>query len=131
MTPRTRRRDQNGGAIVELVLTVPVLIFMIMLVVQFGLYWHATHVAQAAAQEGVRAARVVDGTAEAGRDRARTFVATAAPTLLHDIAITATRETQTATVRVHATVQAVVPGLSLPVDVEARSPTEHFEGRTP
>ena len=38
---------------------------------------------------------------------------------------------QTADVRVRATVQAVVPGLSLTVDVESRSPTERFQGRAP
>jgi Flp pilus assembly protein TadG len=125
------RRRERGGATVELVLTVPVLLLLIMLIVQFGLYWHANHVAQAAAQEGVRAARMADGTAETGRERARAFVTSAAPTLLHDVDITASRNTQTAGVHVHATVQAVVPGLSLAVDVESRSPTEHFHGSAP
>ena len=127
----TPRRRERGGATVELVLSVPVLLLLIMLVVQLGLFWHANHVAQAAAQEGVRAARVVDGSADAGRERARAFVANAAPTLLHDVDITATRDGQTADVRVRATVQAEVPGLSLTVDVESRSPTERFQGRTP
>jgi Flp pilus assembly protein TadG len=125
------RRREHGSATVELVLAVPVLLLLIMLVVQMGLYWHANHVAQAAAQEGVRAARVVDGSAGAGRERARAFIASAAPTLLHGVDITATRDGQTADVRVRATVEAVVPGLSLAVDVESRSPTEQFHGRAP
>ena len=123
-----KRPHQRGGATVELVLTVPVLLLLVMLVVQLGLYWHANHVAQAAAQEGVRAARVVDGSADAGRERAQAFVARAAPTLLHDVGVNATRDGQTATVRVHGTVQALVPGLSLGVDVQSRGPTEHFQG---
>jgi Flp pilus assembly protein TadG len=125
------RRRERGGATVELVLTVPVLLLLIMLILQFGLYWHANHVAQAAAQEGVRAARMSDGSAETGRERAQAFVTSAAPTLLHNVDITASRDTQTAAVHVHATVQAVVPGLSLAVDVESRSPTEHFQGSAP
>jgi Flp pilus assembly protein TadG len=127
----TLRHRQRGGATVELVLTVPVLLLLVMLIVQLGLYWHANHVAQAAAQEGVRAARMTDGNAQTGRERAQAFVTSAAPTLLHDVGITATRDNQTATVHVHATVQAVVPGLSLAVDVESRSPTEHFQGAAP
>jgi Flp pilus assembly protein TadG len=127
----TIHRRQRGGATVELVLTVPVLLLLLMLIVQFGLYWHASHVAQAAAQEGVRAARMVDGSAQAGQARAQTFVARAAPTLLHDVGITASRDARTATVHVHATVQAVLPGLSLAVDVESHSPIEHFQGATP
>ena len=127
----TARRRERGGATVELVLTVPVLLLLIMLIVQLGLYWHANHVAQAATQEGVRAARMFDGNAQAGQARAQTFISRAAPTLLHDVGITATRDSRTATVHVHATVQAVVPGLSLDVDVESRSPTERFEGDNP
>jgi Flp pilus assembly protein TadG len=127
----TLRRREHGSATVELVLTVPVLLLLIMLVVQMGLYWHANHVAQAAAQEGVRAARVVDGSADAGRERAGAFIASAAPTLLHGVDITATRDGQTADVRVRAKVEAVVPGLSLAVDVESRSPIEQFQGRAP
>jgi Flp pilus assembly protein TadG len=127
----TTRRAEHGGATVELVLTVPVLLLLVMMIVQLGLYWHANHVAQAAAQEGVRATRMVDGSALAGQARARTFVTAAAPTLLHNVDITATRDDRNSAVHVHATVQAVVPGLSLAVDVESHSPTEHFQGATP
>ena len=128
---RRGSRGMAGGATVELVLVVPVLVFMIMIVIQLGLYWHATHVAQAAAAEGVRAARVVDGTAAAGQARAQQFVAVAAPTLLHDVTVTATRNPQHATLHVRATVQAVVPGLEFTVDVATDSPVEQFATGTP
>ncbi len=124
-------RGAAGGATVELVLVVPVLVFMIMIVIHVGLYWHATHVAQAAAAEGVRAARVVDGTASAGRTRAEQFVAIAAPTLLRDVTVTATRDGQHATLHVRATVQAVVPGLEFMVAVTTQSPVEQFRPDTP
>ena len=128
---RRASRGTAGGATVELVLVVPVLVFMIMIVIQLGLYWHATHVAQAAAAEGVRAARVVDGTAAAGQARAEQFVATAAPTLLHKVTVTATRNPEHATLHVRATVQAVVPGLDFTVDVATDSPVEQFATGTP
>ena len=64
-----RLRDERGDETVEAVLAVPVLMFLIMTVIQFGLWYHASHTAEAAAQEGVRAARVEGGTEVDGRDR--------------------------------------------------------------
>src|SRR3546814_6588177 len=52
----------------------PALLFLIMLLVQTGLWFHAQHVAQAAAQEAVRAVRVENGTEDAGRARAHDFL---------------------------------------------------------
>lgn len=115
----------------EMVLVVPVLLTILLLIVQFGLYWHATHVAQAAAQEGVRTARMLDGTAAAGETRTRGFLAHAAPKLLHDVTVTSHRDLTDSAIRVHSTVEAVIPGLSLTVDVEATSPTEQFRPDTP
>lgn len=123
--------SERGSATVELVVAVPVLLFMIMLVIQFGLVWHATHVAQAAAQEGVRAARLADGTADAGQARAQTFVHEAAPTLLHGVTVTASRNLRTARVEVRGTVQAVVPGFGLTVDASLESPIETFRAPPP
>ena len=51
------RRNERGDATVEAVLAVPVLLLLILMVVQFGLWYHASHTAKAAAQEGVRAVR--------------------------------------------------------------------------
>ena len=51
------RRGERGDAAVEAVLITPVLLFLIMVVIQFGLWYHASHVAEAAAQEGASAAR--------------------------------------------------------------------------
>lgn len=120
------RRTDAGSGTLEVVLTVPVLLTLLLLIVQFGLYWHATHVAQAAAQEGVRTARMVDGTAATGQDRARAFLAHAAPSLLKDVSVTANRDARHATVHVHATVEAVIPGMTLTVDVDADGPSERF-----
>ena len=59
----TRLRDERGDATIEAVLVVPVLLLMIMTVIQFGLWYHASHTLKAAAQEGVRASRIDGGTA--------------------------------------------------------------------
>jgi Flp pilus assembly protein TadG len=126
-----RLRDERGDATVEAVLAVPVLLLLVLLVIQFGLYYHAAHTAEAAAQEGARAARVDGASAADGEDRARTFMADAAPTLVDDVTITATRDTDTARVEVRGVVHAIVPGLNLTVHADAESPVERFRPDTP
>ena len=122
MTSRGRRRDERGSEATEVVIVTPVLLLLIMTIIQFGLWWHASHVAQAAAQEGVRAARVEAGSADDGQTRAAGFVATAAPTLLVDVHIDAHRDADTARVEIRGHVHAVIPGLSLPVHAVADAP---------
>ena len=120
---RTRER---GSATTEVVLLTPVLLFLVMLVVQFGLWYHAEHVAQAAAQEGVRTARLEGSTADAGRTRATDFLANLGSTVVQEPVVTATRDADTASVSVEGHSVAVVPGFSLPVKASASSPVERF-----
>ena len=55
---RTGRRDpESGSTAIEFVIWTPLLMFMILIVVQFALYLFAAHVASTAAQAGARAAR--------------------------------------------------------------------------
>jgi Flp pilus assembly protein TadG len=119
-------RTERGSAATEVVLLTPVLLFLVMLVVQFGLWYHAEHVAQAAAQEGVRSARLEGSTADAGRTRAVDFLAVSGPTIVQDATVTASRDAETATVEVRGHAVTVVPGFSLPVNAKATSPVERF-----
>jgi len=121
-----RLSGDRGDATIETVLTVPVLILVIMTVVQFGLWYHASHTAQAAAQEGVRAARIEAGTADDGHRRAQAFMTSAAPTLVSDVVITVRRNADTAEVEVHGQVAAVVPFIRLPVAGHASGAVERF-----
>ena len=120
------RRPERGSASTEAVLLTPVLLFLVMLVVQFGLWYHAEHVVQAAAQEGVRSARIEGSTADAGRTRAIEFLRVSGPTIIQDPAVTASRDADTATVEVRGHAVTVVPGFSLPVSAKATSPVERF-----
>lgn len=122
-----RHQRERGSATTELVIVTPVLLLLIMMIIQFGIWYHASHVAQAAAQEGVRTVRVEAGTASAGKLRAERFVSSAAPTLLVDVNVAATRSATTARVDVNATVRSIVPGLSLPVHAHAESALESFK----
>lgn len=125
------RRGERGDAAVEAVLVTPVLLFLIMVLIQFGLWYHASHVAEAAAQEGASAARVDAGTADDGRLRAQQFMASAAPALVDGVSVTATRDGDVARVDVNGSVGSLVPGLTFHVHGEAESPVERFRGETP
>ena len=78
---RRRARDERGDASVEVVLAVPVLLFMIMLVIQAGLWFHGSQLAEAAAQEGVQAGRSANGSAAAAEARARDFLGRLSPSV--------------------------------------------------
>jgi Flp pilus assembly protein TadG len=123
---RTDRQRQRGEATTEMVLVTPVLLLLIAFVIQFALWYHASHVAGAAAQEGVRAARAYDGTAAAGRERAERFLAATGPGIVLGPDVRVTRDVERARAEVHGRAPSVVPGMHLPVDAIAESPTERL-----
>jgi|SRR5581483_1794385 len=125
------RPTEQGEATTELVLVTPVLLLLIGFVVQFAVWYHASHVARAAAQEGVRAARAFGGSAEAGQARAEHFLAETGPTIVRGAEVTAFRDAQAARVEVRGHAPSVVPGLRLGISAEAQSPTERFSASPP
>ena len=126
----SRYHGDEGIATTEAVLVTPVLLLLVMTVLQFGLWYHAQHVATAAAEEGARTARAERGTAAAGEARAEAFLEQTGRTIIQDRTVTAARSTDTATVTVHGTAVAVIPGLRLAVNASATSPVERFEPDT-
>jgi Flp pilus assembly protein TadG len=122
----TRARGDHGSAVTETVLLTPVLLFLVMLIIQFGLWFHAQNVARAAAEEGARAARSEAGSAAAGQDRAEAFLDQAGPTIITDRTVTATRNADVVTVEVRGRSVNVVPGFTLSVEASASSPVERF-----
>jgi len=123
---RQKQRAERGEATTEMVLVTPVLLLLIAFVIQFALWYHASHVAGAAAQEGVRAARAYAGTAEAGKERAEKFLAETGPTVVVGADVHAIRDVEHARVEVHGHAPSVVPGFRLPVDAVADSPNERL-----
>ena len=121
-------QQQRGEATTELVVVTPVLLLLIGFILQFAVWYHASHVAAAAVQEGVRAARAFGGSAEAGQARAERFLAETGPTVVQGPEVTASRDTGTARVEVRGHAPSVVPGLRLQVTAAAESPTERFAG---
>jgi Flp pilus assembly protein TadG len=70
---RLRRavHGDRGSVSAELVIATPLLLLLLLTIVQFALWSHATHIAQAAAAQGLAAARVQDATAAQGSVAAR------------------------------------------------------------
>ncbi|MGQ0823785.1 MAG: TadE/TadG family type IV pilus assembly protein [Actinomycetota bacterium] len=102
----------------------PVVLFWIMLIVQYGLWWHAKQVANAAAAEAVDAAQVSAGTAREGENAAASYLAEAGN--LSNVTITVTREPTTVIAEVHGDAPRLVPGFEWSVTARSSAPIEQF-----
>ncbi|HVK20005.1 MAG TPA: TadE/TadG family type IV pilus assembly protein [Actinokineospora sp.] len=125
-TWRSALVNDRGSVSAELVLVIPLLLFLLLLIVQFALWSHATHVAQAAASNGLAVARAQNGSADLGSAAAQRVLDDLAGGPLVDPAVTAHRDNTTASVHITGTASAVVPFLRLPVHAEAAGPVERF-----
>jgi hypothetical protein len=116
----------RGAVSAELVIATPLLLLMLLVIVQFALWSHATHIAQAAASQGLAASRVQDGTAAEGSVGARQLLDQLGRGPLADTSITSHRSAVAASVRIQGIAASVVPFLRLPVRAEAAGPVERF-----
>lgn len=125
---RVRRllHGDRGAVSAELVIATPLLLLMLLAIVQFGLWSHATHIAQAAASQGLAAERAQGGTATAGAASAQQMLDQLARGPLTGTSINADRTATSASVRISGTATSVIPFLSLPVHAEAVGPVERF-----
>ena len=123
---RRRCRSERGDAAVETVLAVHVLLFLILVVIQAGLWFHGSQLVEAAAQEGMQAGRVETGSATAAEARARQFVAGMSPSIAATTQVQASRTADTTRVVVSGRVEQLIPGLRLTVSGTAEGPTERF-----
>ena len=119
-------RGQRGSVSTELVIATPVLLLLVMLVVQFALWEHAQHIAEAAAQRGAETARVAHGTDAQGRAVLQTAITQLGGSLLVDPTVSISRSGDVVTVDVTGSAEAVLPFLSLPVRAVAVGPVERF-----
>ncbi len=115
------------------VLAIPAVLFLVSTVAQFALYYHASHVATAAAQEAARAAQLADGTEAEARAHGYDFIAQAGPHLVLEPRVEVTRDAfaEVARVEVHGRAPELVPGMvSLTITATAGGPLERFEADT-
>jgi Flp pilus assembly protein TadG len=129
------RTDDTGVSSIELVLYTPLLMTLTFLVVQFSMVYLGNQVAQSAAREGARVARVGGGTPAAlaqGQARAQQIVTTSGRGLLVlDGAPTITRVGDTVRAVVDGTPAQVVPFINLTVHQVVQGPVERFVADTP
>ena len=124
---RVRPIDERGTAsIAQTVIVAPILLFVLMLIVQFGLMFHARNVAEQAAQDGAAIARRYDGTSTEARARTTNLLAGAVGRTLTGRSVSVERSPRTATVTVTGTVISLVPGLRLHVSESASGPVERY-----
>jgi len=125
---RRRLAGDRGAGSAEIAVATPLLMLLILLVIQFGVWAHATHVAQATAEEALAAARVQGGTAAAGQARARQVLGQIGGAILLSPHVSVTRTATTVTVTITADAERVLPlpGLGLPVTVTVTGPVERF-----
>lgn len=123
----TGRRDSGAGA-VETVLSVPLIMILILLIVQFAVWEHARGVAQATAEEALAVARVQGGTDAAGQQRAAQVLVQIGSAVLVGPRVSVSRDAAYVAVRVHATAERVlpVPGFRWPLTITVTGPVERF-----
>jgi Flp pilus assembly protein TadG len=119
-------RGEGGYSVVEAAILFPLLLMLVMAVFQVALWWHARHLAEAAAQEGARTARTYQASAADGQVQAEDYLTALGSRLLRQREVSVSRTDTTVTVRVRATVIGIFPGLRLSVDETSASPVERY-----
>ncbi|QKV80709.1 TadE/TadG family type IV pilus assembly protein [Amycolatopsis sp. Hca4] len=117
---------ERGAVTAELVIATPLLLVALLAIIQFALWSHATHVAQAAAAEALAAARVQNGTATAGHAAGRQLLDDLAQGPLRSSQIAVERTSTSASASVQGEAVAVLPGMHLHVHAEAAGGVERF-----
>jgi Flp pilus assembly protein TadG len=119
---RRARRDDRGLVTVELTIVAPLVLWWLMLMVQYGLWWHAKQVADAAAAEAVDVAQTLDGTAADGEDAALDFLAQSGN--LDNVSVSVDRGTDVVAVEVQGDAPQLVPGWDWGVTARSQAPIE-------
>ncbi len=118
------RRGEQGLTSTELAVLMPVLIALVLVPFQIALWWHATHIADAAAREAVDAAQVATATEEDGRHAAEWFLDAAGN--ITEAQVTVTRTAESVTVDVTGRAPRLIPGMDWTVTGHAVGSVERF-----
>jgi Flp pilus assembly protein TadG len=137
MWRRLRGSGDGGATSIEFVLLTPVLFTLIFGAVQFTLYFHARHVAIAAAQAGARVARASadkhpDTWQGDAVQKSRDYAASLGGDLLRlqDGTPRTVNDGDSVGVQIHAFAPSVIPMVDIPINVESVGPIERFEEDT-
>lgn len=119
-----RFRGDDGMTTSQVAILFPAVLFWMMLIVQYGLWWHAKQVANAAAAEAIDHAQVETGSAASGEEAAHDYLAQAG-NLTH-VTVEVDREPTIVTVEVTGRAPQLVPGFEWQVTARSQGPVERF-----
>jgi len=117
---------ERGSVTLEAVLVYPVTLLLVLLAIHTALWFHARNLALAAAQEGLRAARVHGGSLSDGKATAERFIRQAGGSFLTSAKIGVERSADTVVVRVSGQAVGLIPLVSPAVEQVARAPAERW-----
>lgn len=119
-----RLHGDTGMTTSQVAILFPAVLFWLMLIVQYGLWWHAKQVANAAAAEAVDVVQIPAASTASGEAAAREFLAQSGN--LTDIAVTVERTPALVTVEVTGRAPRLVPGFTWSVTARSQGPVERF-----
>lgn len=119
-----RRAADDGSSSVELVLVTPAMMLVLMVIVQFAVYFCALHVTQAAAAQAAAGVGSEHGRADDGTSEAHRILGTVGNGFVVGPNVAVTRTARVTTVRISGTVVSVVPFLHLKVASVVHTPNE-------
>jgi len=109
-----------------MVLALPIVLTVLFLAVQAGMWFYARSIALAAAQSGARTSAMLDSSLQAGLSDARSFATGVGGTTLSDIMVTGDRSATRTTVTVSGHTVRLVPFMDLTVSQTATLPVERY-----
>ena len=122
---RPTRWDDRGEIAANTAIFVLV-ILLLFVVLQFGLWFYGREVAAAAAQHAVDAARVENGSAAMGEATANQYLGQVGG--LPDATVSVTRTSETVTATVHGQAVSIVGFIDPPITVTVTAPVERVVG---
>jgi hypothetical protein len=125
-TAACRTRWDDRGEIAANTAIFVLVILLLFVVLQFGLWFYGREVAAAAAQHAVDAARVENGSAAMGEATANQYLGQVGG--LPDATVTVTRTSETVTATVHAQAVSIVGFIDPPITVTVTAPVERVVG---
>ena len=123
---RLGRLRGEGGDVAPLVVLTTITVFMVMFVVQLGLFFHARTVVNAAAQDGLRAAQLEGGTGVDAKQAAQNILAGSSGLLSGQVVNIEYRSSTEVEVRISADVTSLVPFWDGSITSTAVGPVEQF-----
>ena len=120
------RVSRERGEATTAVLVVPIAMFLILVVVQAALVFHAQAIVDAAAQDGAYAGQGESGTDAAALSAVEAILGTSSGGLLRDVDVSLRTNSSRFTVTVQATVKSLIPGYAPRISSMAAGPREVF-----